>query len=84
MFGLCLPTGSVYLVYNNGKKENIMNTDLAKPKKEILNDKYILEWVKQKGYKNIKSISYERNGKKTIVEMYEYYAEHGEELEKNV
>lgn len=84
MFGLCLPTGSVYLVYNNGKKENIMNTDLEKPKKEILNNKYILEWVKTKGYKNIKSICYERNGKKATIEMYEYYAEHGEELEKNV
>lgn len=82
MFGLCMPTGSVYLVYNDGHKEIIASEDLVSPRKEIMEDKHILKWVQIEGYNNIQAIEYERYGKRTIVTMPEYYAEHGQELER--
>lgn len=81
MFGLCLPTGEVYLILKDGKKDSIEFTDLASPRKEILEDKMILGKIKEHGYKNVEAIVYERYSKKTIVSMAEYYAEHGQELE---
>ena len=79
MFGLCMPTGSTYLLYNNGKMETIILSDESDPKKFIYNNKYVLGAVKRVGYKNIKAIIYEssRRGKKTIVTMADYYAENG-------
>lgn len=82
MFGLCLPTGVVYLIYNNGKRKNIMITDYDKPKKEMLNSNHILNWVKLEGYKNIKAIQYVRNGRTTTLEMFEYYYENKDKLEE--
>ena len=81
MFGLCMPTGETYLVMKDGKLESIEMTDELKPIEYIMTDKYILQWVKKKGYQNVESIMYERNGKKAIVSMADYYAEHGQELE---
>ena len=81
MFGLCLPTGEVYLILTNGKKDSIEISDLVNPKKEILEDKWLLEHIKKIGYQNVKQIVYERNNKKTIVEMAEYYYEKAKELE---
>ena len=81
MFGLCMPTGSVYLVYNDGRKENIECVDLSKPKKEMMESKHILDWVRHKGYENIQAIQYERHGKVVTISMAEYYFEHGKELE---
>ena len=85
MFGLCMPTGEVYLVMKDGKLENIMMTDESQPRKMIMNSQHILNAIKHRGYKNIESIvystDYKHNGKKTIVSMADYYAEHGKELE---
>lgn len=81
MFGLCMPTGETYLILENGIKESIEMTDEANPRKYIMEDEYVLKQVKRVGYKNIISIMYERNGKETIVNMADYYAEHGQELE---
>ena len=82
MFGLCLPTGSVYLVYNDNQKECVMITDLVNPKKEILNDKWLLKHIKTKGYKNIKEIQYERDGRITKVSIADYYYENAKELDE--
>lgn len=83
MFGLCLPTGEVYLILKDGTKDSIEMTDLVNPKKEILEDKWLLDYVKKCGYNNVESIVYERKkyGEKVVVSMAEYYAEHGQELE---
>ena len=81
MYGLCMPTGEVYLVFNDGTKSTIAITDLLNPRKEILADKWIRSIIKKRGYNNIKEIVYERDGRKTIVPMADYYAEHGQELE---
>lgn len=81
MFGLCMPTGSTYLVLKDGSKKNIASTDEMYPKKYIMQDEDILGWIKHLGYMNVESIMYEWNGKKTIVPMADYYAEHGQELE---
>lgn len=80
MFGLCMPTGEVYLELNNGEKDSIMISDLASPKKEIMTDKYVLAAVKKAGYKNVKAIVYEDGSHKTVVPMADYYAERGQEL----
>ena len=81
MFGLCMPSGETYLVFTDGKCQNIMINDESNPRKFIMNDKDILSWVKSKGYKNIKAIMYTRDGRNTVVNMADYYAEHGQELE---
>ena len=81
MFGLCLPSGETYLLMKDGKMESIEMSDEVNPRKHIMNDKDILQWVKNRGYKNIEAIVYKRNNKKTIASMAEYYAEHGQELE---
>ena len=76
-----MPTGEVYLVFNDGKKESVEITDLLNPRKEILADKWLKGIVKKRGYNNIKEIVYERYGRKVIVPMADYYAENGQELE---
>lgn len=81
MFGLCMPTGEVYLVLKDGKKDSIEISDLVHPKKEILEDKWILKRIKQLGYNNVDAIVYERHNHKTIIPMADYYAENGSELE---
>ena len=81
MFGLCLPTGEVYLLLNDGTKDSIEISDLVNPRKEIMEDKWILDYIKKVGYKNIDAICYERGNHKTVVSMATYYAEHGQELE---
>lgn len=81
MFGLCMPEGEVYLLMKDGKKDSIEICDLVNPRKEILTDKYVLIAVKKAGYKNIEAIVYERNDKRTVVKMADYYAERGQELE---
>lgn len=86
MFGLCMPRGETYLVMKDGSLNSIIMSDETQPKKFIMTNKHILESVKHYGYENIDKIvystDYKRNGKKTIVSMAEYYAEHGQELEK--
>lgn len=81
MFGLCLPTGEVYLTLKDGKKDSIEMSDLVNPKKEIMEDKWILKCIKKKGYQNIEAIVYERYGHKTVVPMADYYYEHADELD---
>ena len=83
MFGLCLPTGEVYLVLKDGKKDSIEISDLSNPRKEILEDKELLDYIKKIGYNNVEAIVYERKkyNEKVVVSMAEYYAEHGQELE---
>jgi len=81
MFGLCLPSGETFLLLKDGSKESIAITDETNPRKYIMEDKDILEWVKTKGYKNVEAIIYTRNGKETTIKMADYYAEHGQELE---
>ena len=81
MFGLCLPTGEVYLVLKDGKKDSVEISDLSNPRKEILEDKELLDYIKKIGYNNVEAIVYERYNKKTTVSMADYYAEHGQELE---
>lgn len=76
-----MPTGEVYLVFNDGKKESVEIADLLNPRKEILADKWLKGIVKKRGYNNIKEIVYERYGRKVIVPMADYYAENGQELE---
>jgi len=82
MFGLCMPTGEVFLLFKNGKKESIAIEDMIQPKKEILEEDYILNAVKYYGYKNIDAIVYERNNKTTKVNMAEYYYENAKRLEE--
>ena len=81
MYGLCMPTGEIYLVLKGGKKDSIQIADLVKPRKEILEDKWIMKAINSRGYKNVEAIVYERYGKKTTVSMADYYAENGQELE---
>ena len=83
MLGLCMPTGEVYLVLKDGKKDSIEITDLVNPRKEILEDKWLLDCIKKMGYKNVEAIVYERKkyNEKVVVLMADYYAEHGQELE---
>lgn len=83
MFGLCLPTGEVYLVLKDGKKDSIEIADLSNPRKEILEDKGLLDYIKKIGYNNVEAIVYERKkyNEKVVVLMADYYAEHGQELE---
>ena len=78
---LGLPTGEIFLQYNDDTMESIEMTDESNPRKYIMNDKFILKWVQKRGYQNIKSIVYKYNNKKTVVSMVDYYAEHGQELE---
>ena len=82
MFGFCMPSGNIYLLFNNGKKETIMMTDMIKPKQEILENKHILSAIKHFGYENIDSIIYERNNKTIKVSMAEYYYENSKKLEE--
>jgi len=77
-----MPTGSVYLVFKDGKKENIMITDLINPRKEIMNDEHIMGWVKRYGYDKIDSIVYERHGRVTKVPMADYYYENAKKLKE--
>ena len=84
MFGLCMPSGDVYLVFKDGKKENIMMTDLISPRKEILENKYILKSIKHYGYENIDSIVYERHGHTSKVSMAEYYYENAKKLKEEI
>ena len=81
MFGLCMPTGETYLLLTNGKKDCIMINDECKPKKFIMNSKYVLKAIKHVGYKNVDAIVYEWDNHKTVVSMAEYYYEHAKELE---
>ncbi len=81
MFGLCMPTGDTYLLLNNGKTESIMLSDETQPRKHIMESKYVLSAIKRHGYKNVNAIVYERNNKKVVVQMADYYAERGQELE---
>ena len=81
MYGLCMPTGEVYLILKDGTKKSIMLSDLVNPRKEIMESKWILDYIKHKGYKTIDAIMYERYGHKTIVPMADYYYEHASELE---
>lgn len=81
MFGLCMPTGEVYLTLKNGKKDSIEMSDLSNPRKEMMEDEWVLKNIKRVGYKNVDSIVYERHNKKVIIPMADYYAEHGQELE---
>ena len=81
MFGLCMPTGEVYLKLTNGEKDSIAMSDLVNPRKEIMEDKWILDYIKRIGYKNVEAIIYERYGKKVVIPMADYYAERGQELE---
>lgn len=82
MFGLCMPTGELFLLLNDGKKESIAIVDLIQPRKEILEEDYILKAIKHYGYKNIDTIIYERNNKTTKVKMAEYYYENAKRLEE--
>lgn len=81
MFGLCMPEGEVYLILNDGKTYNIMLCDLEKPKKEMLEDKYVLQAIKRVGYNNVKCIAYTRGNYTAQISMADYYAERGQELE---
>lgn len=82
MFGLCMPTGEVYLILKDGKKDSVMLSDLTNPKKEILKDKYVLQAIKRVGYKNVSCIAYENGNHITQISMADYYAERGQELEE--
>lgn len=81
MFGLCMPTGETYLLLKGGKQECVMLNDEIHPRKFIMEDKYVLGAIKRVGYQNVDAIVYERDGRKTIVSMADYYAERGQELE---
>lgn len=81
MFGLNLPTGEVYLLLKDGTKDSIEISDLANPRKEIMEDKWILQYIKKVGYNNVAVIVYERGNYIVQVSMADYYAEHGQELE---
>ena len=81
MFGLCMPTGEVYLLLKDGTKDSIEMSDLCNPRKEMMEDKWIVKAVKRVGYKNVEQIVYERYSNKTIIPIADYYAEHGQELE---
>ena len=81
MFGLCMPTGEVYLLLKDGTKDSIEISDLANPRKEIMEDKWILQYIKKVGYNNVDVIVYERGNHIVQISMADYYAEHGKELE---
>lgn len=85
MFGLCMPTGTTYLVLTNGKAKDIMMNDESNPRKFIMTDKYVFQAVKSTGYKNVEAIVYQRNyrdsSRKVVVPMADYYAERGQDLE---
>lgn len=81
MYGLCMPTGEVSLILKGGMEELIQISDLVNPRKEILEDKWIMKAINRHGYKNVEAIVYERYGKKTTVSIADYYAENGQELE---
>lgn len=83
MFGLCMPSGVVYLNHIDGKRENIEMVDLTNPRKHIMESKHILDWVKHYGYRNIESITYIRDGYKVTIPMADYYYEHAKELEQD-
>ena len=83
MFGLCMPSGDVYLNHTDGKHESIIITDLSNPRKYIMESEHVLKWIKHYGYKNIESISYERDGRKIVIPMADYYYEHAKELEQD-
>ena len=84
MFGLCLPTGETYLVLNDNKKRSIMISDEIQPRKNILENKYVLQAIQAVGYENVNSIVYERNNKKVKVSMAEYYYENADKLKEEV
>jgi len=84
MFGLCMPKGKTYLIMNDDNLETIDMIDELHPRQYIMNDEYVLNAVKHRGYQNIKAIVYNPNykGKKEIkITMAEYYAENGQKLE---
>ena len=80
MFGLCLPSGEVYLILKDGRKDSIEMSDLVNPRKELLTDKWILKYIKEIGYQNVEALVYERDNTKVVVPMADYYAENGQEL----
>lgn len=82
MFGLCMPTGEIWLEFKDGQTISIEMTDEVSPKKHILEDKNILQWVKKYGYENINRIIYKRNNFVTAVSMAEYYYENASKLEE--
>lgn len=85
MFGLCMPTGSTYLLLKNGKTRSFMMSDENNPRKHIMTNKHILMEIKAVGYKNVDAIVYQPNYRshknEVKIGMAEYYAEHGQELE---
>lgn len=85
MFGLCMPVGETYLQLTNGEMRSIMMSDESNPRKNIMENKYVLQAIKAVGYKNVEAIVYQPdyhyNKRKTIVTMAEYYYEHAKELE---
>ena len=81
MFGLCMPTGEVYLILKSGEKDSIEISDLVHPRKEIMEDKWLLQYIKKIGYEDVKQIVYKRHNHKTVVEMAEYYSENAKELD---
>lgn len=86
MFGLCMPTGSTYLLLKDGKMRNIMMSDESKPREHIMTDKYVLQAIQAVGYKNVTAIIYQPNHRssknQTKVSMADYYYEHAKELEQ--
>jgi cupin superfamily acireductone dioxygenase involved in methionine salvage len=76
-----MPTGEVYLLLKDGTKDSIEMSDLSNPKKEIMEDEWILQYIKKIGYNNVDVIVYERDNYIVQISMADYYAEHGQELE---
>lgn len=82
MFGLCMPTGELYLQLKDGKLENIAIVDLINPRKDIFAEDYILRAIKHYGYKNVEAIIYKRDSYKLKISMAEYWFENAGKLEE--